>query len=386
MRILVASDQWSPDVVGGSARVAADAARALARRGHEIVVLTVADPRHAEVDHDGGVEVRRHLRRGPFPQTLADPALSFRHARALRSRSFDVALAHQPTNAVGLAAALDCPLALVFHASAVLEARFLRGRLKGRRRLGLLALDPIFVALERRVVSEAASILVLSQFSRDILLDRHPEARDRTHVVGGAVGDEFFAEPSDPAACRDRLGIPVGRLLFTARRLDPRMGIDVLIDAIASIDDDLVLAVAGSGASHDHLVERVRMRGLQSRVRFLGAVSEDDLRSLYAAADLFILPTVAYEGFGMSTVEALAAGTPTLGTSVGATPEIVGALGPEFVVPEADAEALAASIRRVLPLLGPELRARARGLAELHYRWDSTIPRWENAIEAAIRR
>jgi len=144
VRILVATDQWSPDVVGGSARVAADTARALARRGHEIVVLAPAQRDRPKVGDDGGVEVRRLIRRGPLPQTIVDPVLTFRHARALRQSSFDVLVAHQPTNAVGLASALgDTPLAVVFHASPLLELRFLRRQFRGVKTMPMYVLDPV---------------------------------------------------------------------------------------------------------------------------------------------------------------------------------------------------------------------------------------------------
>jgi glycosyltransferase involved in cell wall biosynthesis len=387
MRILVATDQWSPDVVGGSARVAADTSRALARRGHAIIALTMAHPSFAELENDEGVEVRRIFKRGPFPQTVADPVTALRQARLLRGQSFDLLLAHQATNAAGfLGAGLDAPLAFVFHASVVLEMRFLRRRLVGFPRAALYALDPVLVALERSAMAKASGVLVLSRYSEGLVRARYPRASGRVHVVGGGVDEAFFTEPTDPEECRRRLGIPPGLLLFTARRLEPRMGVDILIEALAQIDDDrVVLAVAGSGGLRGDLDRRVGELGLHHRVRLLGKVSEDDLRSLYGAADLFVLPTVEYEGFGMSTVEALAAGTPTLGTPVGATPEIVRELGAEFVAPAADADTLAAAIRRLLPLLGPELRSRARRLAQDRYRWDTAILHWENALEAIAR-
>lgn len=386
MRILVATDQWSPDVIGGSARVAADTARALGRRGHEIVVLAPSRPELPSVEHDGAVEVRRVLRRGPFPQTVADPLSTLRAARALRGRSFDILLAHQATVASGLLAAhLDAPLALIFHASAVLELRFLRRHLRGTRRAALHALDPIVSGLERAATRRAEAILVLSEFSAELLRDRHPGVAERIRVVGGGVDDVFF-DPRDGDACRTKFGLPSGILLFTARRLEPRMGVDVLLEALTLVDDDrLVLAVAGTGSMRMTLERQVHTLGLEGRVRLLDRVSEDDLRLLYAGADLFVLPTVAYEGFGMSTVEALAAGTPVLGTAVGATPEILEGLGPEFMVPRAEPGALAEAIRHVLPLLGPDLRARARRLAEERFRWDTAIARWEEALLAIAR-
>jgi glycosyltransferase involved in cell wall biosynthesis len=362
--------------------VAADSARALARRGHEIVVLAPARDGLPAIDSDGeGVVVRRVLRRGILPQTFADPIQTWRQARALRRHRFDLVVAHQATNAVGLASAgLGAPLVLVFHASPTLELRFLRGRTTGSRRLAWYLLDPAVAALERISARTATGILVLSRFSEQLLRSRHP--RSAIHVVAAGVDEAFFADPANPQECRRRLRIPDGVFLFTARRLEPRMGVDVLIDALARLDDGVVLAVAGSGSAHADIERRVDALGLRSRVRLLGRVSEDDLRCLYRAADLFVLPTVAYEGFGMSTVEALAAGTPALGTAVGATPEILGALGEQFIVPAAEPGALAEAIRRVLPELGPDLRARARRLATERYQWNDAILSWERAFLA----
>lgn len=383
MRILVTTDQWSPDVVGGSARVAAESARALARRGHDVVVLAPSHPgrpRH-EIESPG-VQVHRALRRGPFPQTLADPLAVAWHAHTLRGEHFDVALAHQATGATGLVLArIAAPIALVFHASAVLEARFLRGRVGWASRASLHALDPALVAQERIALGHAAGVLVLSRFSRELVCSRRPSVETVVHEVAAGASDAFFTAERDPVAVRERFGIPPGILLFTARRLEPRMGVDVLVDALGLIDDErLALAVAGAGSLRRPLEQRIERLGLGRRVRLLGLVPEHELPALYSAADLFVLPTVAYEGFGIATVEALATGTPVLGTAVGATPEIVGSLGDEFVVPAAEPEALAGAIRSVVPLLGDELRRRVRTLANERYHWDSVVERWERAL------
>ena len=83
------------------------------------------------------------------------------------------------------------------------------------------------------------------------------------------------------------------------------------------------LAVVGGGLLTDELRRLSSQLGLDGRVRFVGRVAEDELLDWYRAADLFVLPTVAYEGFGMVTVEALASGTPVVGTPAGATPELL---------------------------------------------------------------
>lgn len=382
MRILVTSDQWSPDVVGGSARVAADMARTLAARGHDVVAIV---PEHTgspmvEIEEETGVEVHRVLRRRGLPRTLVDPASVALHARRLGR--FDIVVAHQPSNALGAAAALrKTPLALVFHASIVLEGRFDRARSKLSRRARLLALEPVFVAQERQALRRAAGILVLSRFSEDLVRRRSPASAPRVHVVRGAAPEEFFRVRRDPSSLRARYGIPAGILLLTARRLEPRMGLELLLDAFTQLEDDrLVLAIAGTGSLRCVLEEQIAHLGLQERVRLLGHVPDHELPNLYAAADLFVLPSVAYEGFGMATVEALATGTPVLGTAVGATPEILAGLGDEFLVNELRSDLLAFAISRLAPLLGEDLRQRARALAEARYRWPSVIGDWEQAL------
>ena len=102
----------------------------------------------------------------------------------------------------------------------------------------------------------------------------------------------------------------------------------------------------------------------------------------FAAADLFVLPTLAYEGFGMATLEALACGTPVVGTPVGATPEILGPLDPRLlargVEPDALRSAVAEALRRARD---PLLRSRCRVYARAGYGWDTVVHGWAEALE-----
>lgn len=387
MRILVVTDQWSPDVVGGSARVAADTARALAKRGHEVVVVAPRRETLPAVEYDGGVELHRVIRRSSLPQTISDPIETRRAMRRLDLGGFDVGVSHQATNGAALTG-VGLPHVAIFHASAVLELRYLRARVRRTRRAALIALAPLLVALERRWLHAADGILVLSRFSEQLLTGRYPDLQPRVRVVRGGVSPSLLDTPSErPADVRARLGTGGRTLLFTARRLEPRMGVDLLVDAIGLLADaNVQLIVAGDGPDRRRLEERVRTKGLQDRIRLLGRVTESELAALYAASDLFVMPSVAFEGFGLSTVEALGHGTPVLGTAVGATPEILEQLGDEFVVRSTDASALAAGIGRVLPLLGPELRARARALGRDVYGWETAIGPWEEELTRVARR
>ena len=385
MRILVPTGQWFPETTGGSARVATETALALAGRGHEVTVIAPVSTRPA-VEHIGeNLTILRSLPRTQLPITLTDVVSTARTVRGLGS--YDVALVHQSTGAAGLlAAGFKAPISLVFHASALRELRFLRTHLSGAKRLGTYGLDPFLSWFERISLERATSVLVLSEFSRGLIEADHPAIASRITRVSGGVDVDRFTPGDGPLPARDRLGIrPDGALLVTARRLEPRMGLEQLLEAvrIARIGGvDLRLAVIGSGSLERRLQSLAVDLGLGDVVDLRGRVSDAELVDWYRAADLFVLPTIAYEGFGMVTVEALASGVPVVGTPVGATPELLEPLDKRLIARTADAEGLAAVIRTALQLTGPELRAACREYACAEFAWPRVMDVWEQALES----
>jgi glycosyltransferase involved in cell wall biosynthesis len=85
----------------------------------------------------------------------------------------------------------------------------------------------------------------------------------------------------------------------------------------------------------------------------------------------------------MVTVEALASGTPVVGTSAGATPELLGPLDPRLLARGSGAAALAPAIREALAVIDDEFRARCRDYALARFAWDRVIAGWEDALEEA---
>jgi glycosyltransferase involved in cell wall biosynthesis len=389
VRVLVASGTWPPEQ-NGVARVAVETARWLARRGHEITVLAPRGVDCEAVVEDGRVQVLPALERGRLPLVLTDVIQSRRHARSLAGR-FDVAVAHGSMLGAGLSLAkLGAPVVLVYHASLAREFRFARGRLPpGRARLAAYVLDPPAALVDRAAVRAADRILVLSKFSRSLLEQDHRRADlAKIRVVSGGVDVDVFSPEDGPAAARGRLGLDrSARLLVTVRRAEPRMGIEQLIAATSRLlpsFPDLTLAVVGGGILEPRLRALSAELGIAERVRFPGRVGDSELRDWYRAADLFVLPTVAYEGFGMVTAEALACGSPVVGTPVGATPELLAPLDERLVAPGSTAEDLAGTIAGTLVRTDAELRARCRAYACSRLAWSTAIAAWEAAlVEAA---
>jgi glycosyltransferase involved in cell wall biosynthesis len=389
MRILVATDQWFPDLMGGIARFATETSIRWARAGHEVVVLA---PRHfgrPTEERIDGLLLRRVLPRGRLPKTLTDAVATRRVADRMAERDFHVMVAHTPNTAFGLLrSAIDAPLVYVFHADPALESRHQRSALPfGWRRLARVVVEQRLSLFERSSLRRSSSVAVLSEYMRGLAAAIDSEVATRAQLVSGAVDTDVFT-PEGREDSRVRLGVdPQTRLVFTVRRLVPRMGLAQLIDAAAILGDiaGLRVVIAGRGALERELRQRRDGLGLEERVSFVGHVPDDDLPHWHRAADLFVLPTMAHEGFGLVTAEALASGTPVVGTPIGATPELLLPLDPRLVSRGTDAEALADAIRTGLHLATPEFRQRCRQYAEERLSWKGVGPSWDALLDHAAR-
>ncbi len=189
---------------------------------------------------------------------------------------------------------------------------------------------------ERRVYRSADRIITLSVAFADLLADRYGINREKIAVIPGGI-DSKLADPMIlREEAREILGWPKDRrIILTIRRLIKRVGIDVLIDAIAGLvkrHPDILLLIGGTGEMNGSLMSLIESRGLGGHVRLLGFIPEDTIRFAYAAADFSVVPTQALEGFGLVTIESLAAGTPVIVTPVGGLLEIVGPLSDSLVL------------------------------------------------------
>ena len=179
-------------------------------------------------------------------------------------------------------------------------------------------------AAERLVLRRSSRTFVLSEFVRDEANELCPGAADRVALVPGGVDIDKFR----PDHRVERAGVSAP-LLFTARRLTPRTGVDRLIAAMPEIlraHPAATLTIAGVGEMETQLRELVARLGVPGHVQFLGYTREASLVDWYRRATLVVMPTVALEGFGLTAAEALACGTPVVGTPVGAIPEVLGPL------------------------------------------------------------
>ncbi len=227
-------------------------------------------------------------------------------------------------------------------------------------------------ALERRALRRADAHVVLSSAFRRVLVERYRVRPWNVHVWSPGVALDVFTPGTANDRSRVRARLDIGTETFVAvcvRRLVPRMGLDVLLDAWERVAEELpdgsLLLLVGDGPLRGALSERVAAAGsrLSGRVRILGRVSEEDLVEAYRSADVAIVPSVSLEGFGLVVPEAAACGTPSIVSEVGGLPEVTLPLDPSLVVPPGDPAALG---ERIVAAAGGALptRAATRSFAE----------------------
>lgn len=189
--------------------------------------------------------------------------------------------------------------------------------------------------LERLVYGQADRLIVLSKAFSEVLVKDYGIPEQKIRIVSGAVDTKRFAVAESKIEARRALGWPEDRpILISVRRLAHRMGLDLLIDAMPAIVakyPDVLLYIGGTGSLRESLERRAVELNLTNHVRFLGFVKDDELPLAYRAADFNVVPTRAWEGFGLVAAEAVAAGTPSLVTPVGGLPEVIAPLSSDLI-------------------------------------------------------
>jgi len=404
LSVLMISDVSPARPEGGGERMLWEQASRLAACGHEVRVLSRAHSAGADGRAEWqGVRLRHFpVDRRSLVRFIRSSILEARRATSeeLEAAGADVLHLHQPVAGYGALlspAARQVPRLYSFYSPAPLEYRSRRGMTGHHRggRTGDLGVALLWM-IERACLRRADLIHVLSDFSAEQLWKLYRVPRDRIVRIPGAAATERFRPATDREAVRHALGLPAGRpVLITVRNLEARMGLDLLLRALAIVRLQVpgaLLLIGGEGSLRPDLEALVRGLELDEHVRFLGFVPDESLPLYYQAADLFVLPTRALEGFGLVTVEALACGTPVLGTPVGATPEILLPLSPSLVFRGLAPDVMAEDIRRFLeakerdPEAAAALRQACRRHAEAHYGWDRAIALLEGALARVAER
>jgi glycosyltransferase involved in cell wall biosynthesis len=380
------------DATGGTERVALEIAKIQACRGYDVTIASVDDEAWQGVWQ--GVKLVR-LR----PYSLA--SLRFgRHLRLvnlIRSARFDLVHLHEYLRTSFFR---TYPKVMHFH----------NNPLDVPDHVEFINQAPKYWAR----VGESAAQIAVSDFVKKRLQLAHqgagPNALPENIITNySGVDSKKFCSAvtgSERARIRHKLGLKETDVLFLfAGAVRPEKGVDYLARVFARLSEEnanACLAIAGGsrlwiesawlgGSPLETTEQQVRdiLQPAMARKRAFmpGIISPVEIGAYYAAADVFVLPSMFQETFGLVVLEAFSAGLPVIAFRSGGVPELIEHRRNGILVGQGDEEALLGSMRELArnPDLRQSLSAEGKKTAE-KFRWDNTVDRLEGIYETVLKR
>ncbi len=374
LRILHVNKRYAPHI-GGIETVVRQLAEGMTARGHTATVLCMAEKASDSIRN--GVRVVT----SPIAATIGSAPLSLPFVNTLKMLAMEHDIVHfQFPNPMGEIAWL---LVRRYVPSVTTICTYQSDVLRPA------ILVPAYAILARRFLETCDTVAATSpNYARTspILSALH---RHIPIIPLGIDPAQFERIPEEALAKAERIvsAFPHPRILFVGRLVYYK-GVDTLLKAIA-LTPGASLVIAGDGPLRNSLEALAHSLGVGSRVLFTGSLAEDTYPALFAAADIFVLPsTHRTEAFGIVALEAMASGLPLVTTELGtATSHYNKDAVTGFVVPPCDAHALAESLSTLAG--NAELRARMGQSAREHLkRFDlsTMLDAYETLYRATDRR
>lgn len=212
---------------------------------------------------------------------------------------------------------------------------------------------------------QAAAMITVSDALRDRLIELGAESA-KVRTLRNGVDLELFRPLPERTRIRGKLGID-GPMLLSVGHLIERKGHHLVIEALVQLPD-MSLVIAGRGEMHSELERLAQRYGVAERVRFVGAVSQDDLVEYYNAADALVLAS-SREGMANVILESIACGTPVVGTPIWGTPEVISERRAGVLAKDRTPQSIVAAVESLMA--DRPSRADVREFA-MRFSWDKT--------------
>jgi len=300
---------------GGSGAVATELGIALAQRGHEVHFVTYKQPFRLPTFlprvyfHE--VDVGRYPL---FEFPPYDLALAVRMHEVVREHDLDL---------------LHCHYAIPHATSAWITKQMLRDDKRDIRvvttlhgtDITIVGQDPSFHSITKFSIEKSDALTAVSQYLQRETLTAFGCTACRIEVIPNFIDPEVYSRDRYQGRLRPQFDGDK-KVLMHISNFRPVKRVKDIVRVFAKVQQQVpsVLVMVGDGPDRHDAEQEARQLGVGEEVHFLGKI--DSVAPLLAAADLFMLLTDA-ESFGLSALEALASGTPVIGTKAGGLPEVV---------------------------------------------------------------
>lgn len=182
--------------------------------------------------------------------------------------------------------------------------------------------DPQVYDIEKKAFREADSIVVVSNYTRDVIIQKYDADPEKITVIhNGCEVDE----PTRHPPILTELKAQGKKLVLYHGRITIQKGVDYFVNAarkVVDYDPSVVFIISGKGDMEAQIMQQVSALGLSSNVIFAGALWYDERDQMYQNVDLVVMPSVS-EPFGLVPLEAMRHGTPALISKQSGVSEVV---------------------------------------------------------------
>ena len=302
-------------------------ARALRKMGHEVRVLGPCDGAPPDTFVTPIGESLPTVANGSIAPLAPDPSAALRTIRVLRDEQFDVLHIHEPLTPGASITALvmrTAPIVATFHAAGEsLSYKYLSAPLKG-----------FASAIDHRVAVSKDAVLLAQRYI----------GGDYQILPNGVELDRFIASSQNTSITHGDSSL-MRRSIFFCGRHEPRKGLEVLLQAHATLPDNVDLWIASEGPETERLK---REWAGDSRIMWLGRISDAEKAKRLSQADVFCAPSLGGESFGVVLIEAMAAATPIVASALDGYMNVATHEVDALLVEPNDPAALEAALRRIL--------------------------------------
>lgn len=340
--------EYPPRIVGGISRHCEGLARELARKGHNVHIITLEFPGAPHYEERDGVKIYR------VPIELGHPnfivwVLLFNHfmekkiASIARYEKFDIIHAHDWLVAPASIASkhyLGIPLVSTIHSTEV-------GRAQGLHSPDSFLID----GFEWWLTYESKRIIVASYAMKYEVEGHFRLPSDKVEIIPNGIDISKYEVNVDRENIKRRFGIDPGeKIILFIGRLVPQKGVEYLIMAAPKIFEhhpEARIVIVGEGWFRDHLWNLAHTMGYSHKITFFGFLNDEDLIELMRSSDVLVIPSI-YEPFGIVALEGMAAGVPVVASNVGGLAEIIEHDRTGFLAHKEDPDSIAWGVNKIL--------------------------------------
>lgn len=374
---------------GGSEEYILNISKCLSKAGHDVTILDRKySPSDPDVEYIDGVKIARlKARRFALPNLTINLALNYiSFARQVRKylaeADFDVIHVHVSITGLFLVVMSPNLKKRLFYTSHATR--------RGRKSRNLL--DRQAIALENQMVKRVRTSIVLNELVREELITKAKVKSNGVIVLPMGTNTDRFNPAIDIGDIRQRYGLEGKAIILFVGRIREDKGIEYLVKAanivvnefgcdnvlfmLVGPTEEFILSKEMRSPYLDNIMHLIDDYRLQQLVWLTGVVPLEDLRKLYVACDLFVLPSLT-EAAPQVIIEAMSSGKPVIGTKVGAIPTQIMEGKNGFLIDPADERQLAEKIKYLIN--NPDERKRmgdyGRKLAEEEFDWSKITGR-----------